>query len=115
MKPDRSCTGSEPRQQGRFAALGAIAIGVMVLAGCGGSDGGSSSSGAASLKQTANAQASPPTGNQPYVDPVAYSMNAGDGLAASQVAEKAAVMNYTWTSGSTTVNYTTTTGHLTAA
>ncbi|RAG60445.1 peptidase S10, partial [Burkholderia multivorans] len=56
-----------------------------------------------------------PSANQPYVDPVAYSMNATDGLDPTQVAEKAAVMHYTWKSGGTTVNYTTTTGHLTAA
>ncbi|MEQ5842809.1 peptidase S10 [Paraburkholderia acidicola] len=119
MKPDRSCTGNSYGRHGRLAGLGALTIGLMVLAGCGGGDSGSSSS-AANLKQTANAQASPAqdaksaAANQPYVDPVAYSMNATDGLTASQVSEKAAIMHYQWKSGGTTVNYTTTTGHLTA-
>ncbi|MCM3016205.1 peptidase S1, partial [Bacillus subtilis] len=40
--------------------------------------------------------------------------NATDGLAPSQVSEKAAVMHYQWTGGGKTINYTTTTGHLTA-
>ncbi|EGD05754.1 carboxypeptidase C, partial [Burkholderia sp. TJI49] len=99
-----------------------MTIVTVVLAACGGDD--SSSVGASSLAQaTASQQASAqqsagsqtPAGNQPYVDPVAYSMNATDGLAATQVAEKAAVMHYQWKSGGTTINYTTTTGHLTAA
>ncbi|MFL9875067.1 S10 family serine carboxypeptidase-like protein [Paraburkholderia megapolitana] len=119
MKPDRSCTGNSYGRHGRLAGLGALTLGLMVLAGCGGGDSGSSTS-AANLKQAANAQASPAqdaksaSANQPYVDPVAYSMNAGDGLTASQVSEKAAIMHYQWKSGGTTVNYTTTTGHLTA-
>ena len=114
MKRDRSGTASDHRQHGRLAVLGAITIGVMALAGCGAGDGDSSSGNAANLKQTANSQSSPAAGNQPYVDPVAYSMGATDGLAASQVAEKAGVMQHQWTSGKTTVNYTTTAGHLTA-
>ncbi|MCX4165304.1 MULTISPECIES: peptidase S10 [Paraburkholderia] len=112
MKPDRSCNGSK---QGRLAALSIVTIGMLALAGCGGSDGGSSSSSAANLKQTSNNQANPAASNQPYVDTIAYSMNATDGLAASQVTEKAAVMQHQWKSGSTTIDYTTTTGHLTAA
>jgi len=55
------------------------------------------------------------TANQPYTDPIAYSPHAKDGLDASQVAEKSAVMHYQWTSGGKTLNYTTTTGHLTAS
>ncbi|NIF39822.1 peptidase S10 [Burkholderia sp. Tr-862] len=121
MQPDRSSTGSRRERRGRLAGLGALTVLTMVLASCGGDD--SSSVGASSLAQaTASQQAGAqqaagnqtPAANQPYVDPVAYSMNATDGLAAAQVSEKAAVMHYQWKSGGTTVNYTTTTGHLTA-
>ena len=69
------------------------------------------------MAQIANQAQSPNqslAANQPYTDPIAYSTNATDGLAVSQVSEKAATMHYQWTSGSATVNYTTTTGHLTA-
>ncbi|MBU9160718.1 S10 family serine carboxypeptidase-like protein [Burkholderia multivorans] len=122
MKPDRSCTGNRIGRRGRLAGLGVLTIVTLVLAGCGGDD--SSSVGVSSLAQaTTSRQASAQqaadgatsAANQPYVDPVAYSMNATDGLDPTQVAEKAAVMHYTWKSGGTTVNYTTTTGHLTAA
>ncbi|HEF4770052.1 S10 family serine carboxypeptidase-like protein [Burkholderia multivorans] len=122
MKPDRSCTGNRIGRRGRLAGLGVLTIVTLVLAGCGGDD--SSSVGVSSLAQaTTSRQASAqqaadgatPSANQPYVDPVAYSMNATDGLDPTQVAEKAAVMHYTWKSGGTTVSYTTTTGHLTAA
>ncbi|WP_261523122.1 S10 family serine carboxypeptidase-like protein [Burkholderia multivorans] len=122
MKPDRSCTGNRIGRRGRLAGLGVLTIVTLVLAGCGGDD--SSSVGVSSLAQaTTSRQASAqqaadgatPSANQPYVDPVAYSMNATDGLDPTQVAEKAAVMHYTWKSDGTTVNYTTTTGHLTAA
>ncbi|PRG36428.1 S10 family serine carboxypeptidase-like protein [Burkholderia multivorans] len=122
MKPDRSCTGNRIGRRGRLAGLGVLTIVTLALAGCGGDD--SSSVGVSSLAQaTTSRQASAqqaadgatPSANQPYVDPVAYSMNATDGLDPTQVAEKAAVMHYTWKSGGTTVNYTTTTGHLTAA
>ncbi|AJY09605.1 peptidase S10 [Burkholderia dolosa] len=121
MKPDRSSSGSRRGRHGRLAALGALAAMTAVLAACGGDD--SSSVGVSSLAQaTASRQASAQSSaagqtsaaNQPYVDPVAYSMNATDGLAPSQVSEKAAVMHYQWNGGGTTVNYTTTTGHLTA-
>ncbi|MBU9454243.1 S10 family serine carboxypeptidase-like protein [Burkholderia multivorans] len=122
MKPDRSSTGNRIGRRGRLAGLGVLTIVTLVLAGCGGDD--SSSVGVSSLAQaTTSRQASAqqaadgatPSANQPYVDPVAYSMNATDGLDPTQVAEKAAVMHYTWKSGGTTVSYTTTTGHLTAA
>nr|WP_323119088.1 peptidase S10 [Burkholderia alba] len=76
-----------------------LALGMLALAGCGG-DGTSTT---------------PPPPDQPYADNVAYSPNAGDSLPASQVSENAAVMHHTWSSGGTTVNYTTTTGHLTAS
>ncbi|MCX4165993.1 MULTISPECIES: peptidase S10 [Paraburkholderia] len=114
MKRNRNGTNSGYCRHGRLVVLGAMAIGVMALAGCGAGDGSSSSGSAANLKQTASQQSSPPTGNQPYVDPVAYSMGATDGLAASQVTEKSATMQHQWTSGKTTVNYTTTAGHLSA-
>jgi carboxypeptidase C (cathepsin A) len=104
----------------------------MLLGGCGGGDGSSSADTAASLRQTtaqqssqqtaggsqaqtqAQSQAQTQTANQTYIDPVPYSANATDGLAASQASEKAAVMHYQWTLGRTPINYTTTTGHLTA-
>ena len=118
MKPDRSSSGSRARGLGRLAGPGALIIGMLILAGCGGGDSSPSASGASAMSQVsanaqANAQQQP--GNQPYTDLVAYSPNATDGLSASQVAEKAAVMHYQWRSGRTTVNYTTTTGHLTAS
>ncbi|WP_176300932.1 S10 family serine carboxypeptidase-like protein [Burkholderia vietnamiensis] len=121
MKPDSSSTRSRAIRRARLAALGALTVATLVLAGCGGDD--SSSVGASSLAQAAASQQAAaqqassdatPAANQPYVDPVAYSMNATDGLAPAQVAEKAAVMHYQWKSGGTTIDYTTTTGHLTA-
>ncbi|WP_180726987.1 S10 family serine carboxypeptidase-like protein [Paraburkholderia largidicola] len=120
MKPDRSISRSRPRL-GRLAGSGAMILGLLVLAGCGGGDGSPASSATSVLSQAANPQAlaqqqaQPQGANKPYTDPVPYSPHANDGLAASQVAEKAAVMHYQWKSGKTTVNYTTTTGHLTAA
>ncbi|MBR8213926.1 S10 family serine carboxypeptidase-like protein [Burkholderia vietnamiensis] len=121
MKPDSSITRSRAIRRGRLAALGVLTVATLVLAGCGGDDsssvGASSLAQAAASRQAAAQQASgdaTPAANQPYVDPVAYSMNATDGLAPAQVAEKAAVMHYQWKSGGTTIDYTTTTGHLTA-
>lgn len=52
--------------------------------------------------------------NQPYTDTTAYSPKAGDGLPASQVSERAAVMSHQWTANGASVDYLTTTGHLTA-
>lgn len=120
MKRDERLTGNNHRRPRRLPALGILAVAIMLLGGCGGGDGGSSSGSAVSMQQTAAAQqaaaqSQAQTGNQTYIDPVAYSGNATDGLAPSQVAEKAAVMHYQWTLGRTPVNYTTTTGHLTAA
>ncbi|MFT4066152.1 S10 family serine carboxypeptidase-like protein [Paraburkholderia sp.] len=118
MKPDRRSTGDgQIRRLSRIAAPGALALVVVILAGCGGADGGSSASVVpTSMAQVANQAQSPqsPAANQPYTDPIAYSTTASAGLAAAQVAEKAATMHYQWTSGNSTVNYTTTTGHLTA-
>jgi carboxypeptidase C (cathepsin A) len=95
-----------------------LIAGALMLAGCGG-DGSPSSAVSNAMQQAAGqqnaAQQQPQAVNQPYSDPIAYSTNANDGLPAAQAAEKAAVMHYQWTSGKTTVNYTTTTGHLTAA
>ncbi|MGN6085020.1 S10 family serine carboxypeptidase-like protein [Trinickia sp.] len=105
--------------------LSAIAAAALALAGCGGGDGGSSvGAGASANAQQIAATAQTPAANaqvqgcstdQPYADPVAYSSNAGDSLDPTQVSEKAAVMHHTWTSGTKTINYTTTTGHLTAS
>ncbi|WP_042301318.1 S10 family serine carboxypeptidase-like protein [Paraburkholderia kururiensis] len=128
MKPDRSSSGSRaiaPARAGRarrgrwLAVPGALLTSVLILAGCGGGDSGSGSSAASAMRQVAANQAAAQTpaanqANQPYTDPVAYSLNANDGLPLSQVKERAAVMHYQWTSGKTNVNYTTTTGHLTA-
>ncbi|MBB5466866.1 carboxypeptidase C (cathepsin A) [Paraburkholderia sp. CI2] len=121
MKPDRRNTDDgRLRRHGRLAALSALTLGIVMLAGCGGSDGGSSASavpsGMAQVANQAQAASAPqtPSANQPYTDLTTYSTSATSGIAASLVAEKAAIMHYQWTSGSTTVNYTTTTGHLTA-
>jgi carboxypeptidase C (cathepsin A) len=117
MKSDSKSIGdSLVGHQSWVASLGALTI-IVVLAGCGAGDGSSVSAVPTSVAQVADQAQSPnqsPTANQPYIDPVAYSANATDGLAVSQVSEKAATMHYQWTSGGTSVNYTTTTGHLTA-
>ncbi|HKR42986.1 MAG TPA: peptidase S10 [Paraburkholderia sp.] len=120
MHPDSKPSVSSSRSWCQLRHAGAIAIGVLMLAGCGGGDSPSSSAASAMNQVSASAKAAAqnsnsPNANQPYTDPIAYSPNATDGLAASQVAEKAAIMHYQWTSGKTTINYTTTTGHLTAA
>jgi carboxypeptidase C (cathepsin A) len=137
MKRDEGLAGKRRRDRRSLPVLGAVAVLTTLLGGCGGGDGGSVAGTAANAQQTAanqqatalshaqaqtqaqaqsqtQAQTQTPTANQPYLDPVAYSANATDGLAASQVAEKAAIMHYQWSLGHTPVNYTTTTGHLTA-
>ncbi|WP_375541755.1 peptidase S10 [Paraburkholderia sp. CNPSo 3281] len=120
MHPDSKPSMGLIRSRCQLRHAGAIAIGVLMLAGCGGGDSPSSSAASAMNQVSASAKAAAqtpnsPDANQPYTDPIAYSPNANDGLAASQVAEKAAIMHYQWTSGKTTLNYTTTTGHLTAS
>ncbi|WP_415764178.1 S10 family serine carboxypeptidase-like protein [Paraburkholderia sp. J10-1] len=119
MHPESTSSVGCSRSRNPLRHTGAIAIGVLMLAGCGGGDGSPSSSAATAMNQVAAsakaAAQTPNSSNQPYTDPIAYSPNATDGLAVSQVAEKAAVMHYQWTSGKTTINYTTTTGHLTAS
>ena len=117
MRPDLSCSASRAGRQAHFVWLGALVVASTILSACGGGDGASS---AASSAMHASAGASQlanqaQTANQPYTDPIAYSPHAKDGLDASQVAEKSAVMHYQWSSGGTTLNYTTTTGHLTAS
>ncbi|MBU6488578.1 MAG: peptidase S10, partial [Burkholderiales bacterium] len=108
-KRDRSGTPGLTRHARGGFWLSAIAAAALALAGCGGGDGGSS------VGASANAQVQGCSTDQPYTDPVAYSSNAGDSLDPTQVSEKAAVMHHTWTSGKKTINYTTTTGHLTAS
>ncbi|WP_415774234.1 S10 family serine carboxypeptidase-like protein [Paraburkholderia sp. J7] len=119
MHPESTSSVGCSRSRNPLRHTAAIAIGVLMLAGCGGGDGSPSSSAATAMNQVAAsakaAAQTPNSSNQPYTDPIAYSPNATDGLAASQVAEKAAIMHYQWTSGKTTINYTTTTGHLTAS
>lgn len=115
MKPNRSSGGNGAGRSpylGRLAGIGALLVGVSLVTGCGGDDGSPASSTLGVNQTTLSAQT---TANQPYVDPVAYSPNATDSLAASQVSEQAAVMHYQWTAGQTPVSYTTTTGHLTAS
>ena len=119
MKPTRNSSGHGSGRPvraltlGRQAGVGALLVGISLVTACGGDDGSSVAS-TASVSQ-ADVSAKTVAANQPYVDPVAYSSNAGDSLALSQVSEKAAVMHYQWTAGATPVNYTTTTGHLTAS
>ncbi|WP_406951002.1 S10 family serine carboxypeptidase-like protein [Paraburkholderia guartelaensis] len=120
MHPDSKPSVEFSRSWRELRHAGAIAIGVLMLAACGGGDSPTSSAASAMNQVSASAKAAvqnsnSPNANQPYTDPIAYSPNATDGLAASQVAEKAAIMHYQWTSGKTTINYTTTTGHLTAS
>lgn len=124
MKRHERLRGNSPLRQRKLPALGTLAVAITLLGGCGGGDGSSSNGAAVSMQQTpasqqldanAAAQAQASSANQTYIDPVAYSLNATDGLTPSQVSEKAAVMHYQWTQGKAPVNYTTTTGHLTAA
>lgn len=99
--------------------LGAIAAAALALAGCGGGDGGSSIATSANAQQVAAAQSQAAgkqqAADQPYTDPIAYKTSAADSLDPTQVTENAAVMHHVWTSGSKTINYTTTMGHLTAS
>lgn len=115
MKPNRSSSGNGPGCSpalGRLVGVGALLVGISLVTACGGDDGSPAAS-TLSANRAVSAQTLP--ANQPYVDPVAYSSNAADSLDASQVSEQAAVMHYQWTAGQTPVNYTTTTGHLTAS
>jgi carboxypeptidase C (cathepsin A) len=89
--------------QVRRSAQAPLAVAILALAGCGGSVNSNSSS------------ATPTQADQQLTDPIAYSAKAGDSLSAAQVSEKAAVVHHQWSSGGTTVNYTTTTGHLSAS
>ena len=95
----------------------AIAAAALVLAGCGGGDGASSMGTSANAQQVAAAQsqAAQQAADQPYTDPIAYKTSAADSLDPTQVTEKAAVMHHVWKSGRKTLDYTTTTGHLTAS
>ncbi|SDI31043.1 S10 family serine carboxypeptidase-like protein [Paraburkholderia phenazinium] len=87
--------------QVRRIAEVALAAGILATAGCGGGVSGSNDT--------------PTQADQTFTDPVAYSPKGGDSLSAAQVAEKAAITHHQWSVGGTTVNYTTTTGHLTAS
>src|SRR5689334_12531816 len=91
MKPNRSSGGNGAGRSpylGRLAGIGALLVGVSLVTGCGGDDGSPASSTLGVNQTTLSAQT---TANQAYVDPVAYSPNATDSLAASQVSEQAAV------------------------
>lgn len=90
----------------QLAAVSACVCGVALLAGCGG--GGSGQDLAGGGNGAANAAA-----DQPYADPVAYSVNPGDSLPSAS--EKAAVAHHTLALGGSNIAYTTTTGHLTAS
>ncbi|PMS38806.1 carboxypeptidase C (cathepsin A) [Trinickia symbiotica] len=116
-KRDRSGAPSLERRHGGGLWLGAIAAAALALAGCGGGDGGSPVAASANAQQPTAAQSAveqQAMADAPFVDQIAYSTNAGDSLDPTQVTEKAAVMHHVWTSGNTTIHYTTTTGHLTA-
>ncbi|WP_433705921.1 S10 family serine carboxypeptidase-like protein [Paraburkholderia sacchari] len=121
MNPESSLNHGRRRSLVRLAAPCALVAGVLMLAGCGGGDSSTGVSGASAMNQVAANQQTPNSstqaqnGNQRYVDPIAYSPNAADALPLKKVAEKAAIMHYQWTAGKTTINYTTTTGHLTAS
>ncbi|NLP63572.1 S10 family serine carboxypeptidase-like protein [Paraburkholderia sacchari] len=121
MNPESSLNHARRRSLVRLGAPGALVAGVLMLSGCGGGDSSTGVSGASAMNQVAANQQTPNSstqaqnGNQRYVDPIAYSPNAADALPLKKVAEKAAIMHYQWTAGKTPINYTTTTGHLTAS
>lgn len=110
MKSDRIFIRRRRVYPGRLAAALGCIVGAALLAACGG--GGDGASPVSSVARQA-AQQDPQPANQPYVDPVAYSMRANAGIDLAKVSENAAVMHYQWTAGQKTINYTTTTGHLT--
>ncbi|WP_257811719.1 S10 family serine carboxypeptidase-like protein [Burkholderia glumae] len=79
-----------------------LSLSALTLSACGGDGSDTNTVSLASLS------------NRPLTDTTAYSTSAGASLTASQATESAAVMHRQWKSGSTTVNYTSTTGHLIA-
>lgn len=115
---DRSGIPGLARRSSGGVWLGAIAAAALTLAGCGGGDGASSMT-SANAQQVSAAQsqaaAQQQAADQPYSDPIAYKTSAADSLDPTQATEKAAVMHHVWQSGQKTINYTTTTGHLTAS
>ncbi|WLE58766.1 peptidase S10 [Burkholderia plantarii] len=102
MKANIQGLGSGSRHAIRQIGGVVLSLSVLVLSACGG-DG--SSSGVASIAASAD---------RPLTDTIAYSTTANASLRASQAVESAAVMHRQWTGGGTTVNYTSTTGHLIA-
>jgi len=94
--PRRCATSSRMRP---FLAIAAL----LALAACSGGGGGSDGNGASPPPP-------PPTDN--FTDPVAYSSAATASLASAQ--EIAAVTRHQFAMGGTTLDYTATTGHLTA-
>jgi len=87
--------------------LGSVAVAVL-LSACGGGGGGGSN------PPTAQPPTLPPpsNGNQPYLDPTAYSSARTASLASA--VEAAAITRHQITLRGTTIDYTATTGHLTA-
>lgn len=73
MTPDSSSNKGRPRGLGRLAMPGALIIGALMLAGCGGGDDSPGASTSTMNQVAANQQGQ--NGNQPYVDPIAYSSN----------------------------------------
>ncbi|MDI7065149.1 hypothetical protein QMO17_28240, partial [Klebsiella pneumoniae] len=53
MKRDERFTGHRHYRQGRLPAMGTLAVAIILLGGCGGGDGGSSSGTAVNIQQTA--------------------------------------------------------------
>ncbi|MEK6349428.1 MAG: peptidase S10 [Burkholderia sp.] len=97
----KSAANRGSRQRRRIAA-GLLTGATLALAACGGDDSG----GSASTLGAASSQA--------VIDDTAYSTSASASLSLWQVNESAAVMHRQWAGNGKTVDYTSTTGHLSA-
>ncbi|WP_414444576.1 S10 family serine carboxypeptidase-like protein [Burkholderia sp. 22PA0106] len=86
----------------RHIGAGLLAAAILALAACGGDDNNGSPSALGAVS------------NQAFIDNTAYATGAGASLNLWQVNESAAVMHRQWAGNGKSVDYTSTTGHLSA-